>query len=61
MNNGVQIHHFHITSEIIGYSHSFCYVKVRENYHKITAVAHNLFRFNFFFLTERFKGWCLEN
>ena len=38
MNNRVHIHHFHITSEVIGYSHSSCYVKVRENYHKITAV-----------------------
>ena len=46
----IHLHHSHITGEIIGYNaHSFCKMKVRENKYKITVVAHNLFRFDFFF------------
>ena len=56
MKNRTHIHHSHISGEIIGYAHSYCNYKVRENQTKISVVAHNLFRFDFFFL-----GWCLEN
>ena len=44
-----QLHHSQISGDIIGYAHSFCSAKVRENNYKITVVAHNLFRFNFFY------------
>ena len=50
MKNNTHIHHWHITGEIIEYSHSFFNMKVRENKYKIAAIAHNLFRFDFFFL-----------
>ena len=50
MENTHCIHHSHVTGEIKGYVHSFCNKKVRENYFKIPLVAHNLFRFDFFFL-----------
>ena len=46
------LHHSHIICEIIGYAHNFCNAKVRENKYKITVVAYNLFRFNFFFLLK---------
>ena len=56
MTNTVQIHHSHITGKIIGYAHSFCNAKVRENYHKVTVIAHNLFRFDFFFLLKGLRA-----
>ena len=46
------IHHSHVTGEIKGYALSFCNENGRENYFKIPVVAHNLFRFNFFFLLK---------
>ena len=49
MENTCCIHHSHVTGEIKGYAHSFCNEKPRENYFKIPLVAHNLFRFDFFF------------
>ena len=49
MKNTTHIHHSHITGEIIGYAHSDCNQRVQENYPKITVVAHNLLRFDFFF------------
>ena len=52
MNNNTHIHHSHVTGGIIGYAHSFCNMKVRGNNRKITVVAHNLFRFDFFFLLK---------
>ena len=56
LKNKVQIHHSHVTCEIIGYSHSYCCQKIRENFFKITVVAHNLFRFNFFFLPKGLRA-----
>ena len=44
------------TGEIKGYVHSFCNEKVRENYFKIPVVAHNLFRFDFFFLLKGLRS-----
>ena len=46
-----------ISGEIIGYAHSFCNAKVRDNKYKIIVVAHNLFRFKFLFFIERSNGW----
>ena len=50
--NKTNIHHSHITGEIIGYSHSVCNFRVTENKKKISVVAHNLFRFEFFFFLK---------
>ena len=52
ITNTIQIHHSHVTGKIIGYAHSFCNAKVRENCRKVTVIAHNLFRFDFFFLLK---------
>ena len=58
---GYVIHHSHITGEIIGYAYPYCNRKVRQNYCKIPVVPHNLFKFDIFFFTERFKVWSMEN
>ena len=61
IDNQNVIHHSHIIGEFIGYTHSFCNLKVKENQNKISVIAHNLFGFDFFFLFKRRKGWILEN
>ena len=52
MKNRTHIHRSHISGEIIGYAYSYCNHKVRGNKTKINVVAHNLFRFDFFFLLK---------
>ena len=52
MKNNTHIHHSQIAGDIIVYGHSLCNMKVRENKYKITVVAHNLFRFDIFFLLK---------
>ena len=54
--NKTHIHHSHITGDIIGYAHSYCNFKVRENKKKISVVAYNLFRFDFFFLLKGLRA-----
>ena len=53
----IVIHHSDITGEIIGYVHSFCNLKVRENKNQISVVAHNLFGFDFFLKDLRLVAW----
>ena len=47
------VHHSHVSGKILGFVHEFCNSKVRENYYTIPVIAHNQFRFDFFFF---FKG-----
>lgn len=54
-NEGYVIHHSHI-SEIVGYTHPYCNEKVRENYCKTPVIAHNLFKFHFFFLLKGLRS-----
>ena len=56
MRNKNHIHHSHIAGEIIRYAHSHCNYKVKENKTKISVVAHNLFRFGFFFLLKGLRA-----
>lgn len=56
MKDKTHIDHSHITIEVIGYAHSYCNFKVRENKPKITAVAHNIFRMDFFFLLKGLRA-----
>ena len=56
MKNKTHIHYSHISGEIIGYAHSYCNLKVRENQTKISVVAHNLFRFDFFFMLKGLRA-----
>ena len=55
------MHHSHITGDIIGYSHSYCNLKVKGYRDKISVIPHNLFRFDFFLFPKRGEGWLLEN
>ena len=50
MKNRTHIHLSHISGEIIGYAHNYGNYKVTESKIKISVVAYNLFRFDFFFL-----------
>ena len=63
MENRTYIHHSHISGEIIGYAHSYCNSKVRKNQTKINVVAHNLFRFDFFFFLKGLRAgvWKIRN
>ena len=56
LNDTKCIHHLHITGDIYSYAHTFCNEKVRENYFKISVIAHNLFRFDFFFLVKGLRA-----
>ena len=56
MENNTCINHSHVTGEIKGYVHSFCYEKTRENHFTVSVIAHNLFRFDFFFLLKGLRS-----
>ena len=53
----------HIKGKIIGYAHSFCNQKVRENKNQISVIADNLFGFGFFFFLKglRLGVWRTRN
>ena len=57
------IHHSHNTGEVVGYAHSFCNFKVRENKNQIRVIAHNLFGFDFFSFLKglRLGAWRTTN
>ena len=63
MFNDVVIHHSHISGNIIEYVHDFCNQKVKENKQTTSAFAHNLFRFDFFFIVKglRICVWKTKN
>ena len=54
------IYHSHVTGKIIGYAHDFCNEKIRENYFTIPVIAHNQFRFYFFFYLKGIKPYVWE-
>ena len=56
MRNKTHIHHSLVSRKIIGYAHSYCNYKVRENKPKLSIIAHNLFRFDFFFLLKGLRA-----
>ena len=56
INDQIPIQHSHITGNIIGYSHSYCNWKARENQYKIPVVAHKLFKFDFFFFLRGLRA-----
>ena len=58
-NNPV-VHHSHVSGKIIGFVHDFCNQKVRENYYTIPVIAHNQFRFDFFFFTQGSRSTVWE-
>ena len=52
----IHLHHSHITSEILDYTHDFCNWTVRENKSEIAMIAHNLFVFGMFFLVKGYHA-----
>ena len=49
------LHHSHITGEIKGYSHDFCNWIVRENKDVVSCIAHNFFKFDFYFFLKNIR------
>ena len=55
------IHHLHIIGEIVGYGHSFCNLRVRENKNQVSVIAHNLFSFDLKKKGLRLSSWRTTN
>ena len=51
----IHLHHSHVTGEIIGYTHDFCNWIVRENRDIVSCIAHNFFKFDFYFLLKNIR------
>ena len=52
----IWVHHSHVSGNIHGYAHDFCNRKVKElNNQPISGFAHNLFRFDFFFVLKELR------
>ena len=54
------VHHLHVSGKILGFVHDFCNSKVRENYYTIPVIAHNQFRFDFFFFLKGIRPTVWE-
>ena len=54
------VHHSHVSGKILGFVHDFCNSKVRENYYTIPVIAHNQFRFDFFFFLKGIRPTVWE-
>ena len=52
INVKIHLYHSHITGKILGYAHSFCNEKVRENKDVFSCIAHNFFGFGIYFLIK---------
>ena len=55
INVKIHLHHSHITGEIKGYAHDFCNWIVKENKDVIPCIAHNFFKFDFYFLIKNLR------
>ena len=58
--NKTVVHHSHVSGKILGFVHDFCNLKVRENYYTIPVIAHNQFRFDFFFFLKGIRPTVWE-
>ena len=56
----VHLHHSHITGKILGYTHDFCNLRVKENIFQIPVIAHNLFGFDLYYFIKGYvtSAWC---
>ena len=59
LNVKIHLHHSHVTGEIIGYTHDFCNWIVRESKDMVACMAHNFFKFDFYFILKhmRLSAW----
>ena len=51
----IHLHHSHVTGEIIGYTHDVCNCIVNENKGVVSCIAHNFFKFDFYFLLKNIR------
>ena len=58
--NKTDVHNSHVSGRIVGFAHDFCNLKVRENYYTIPVIAHNKFRFDFFFFLKGIRPTVWE-
>ena len=49
LKNKTQIHHSHISGEVLCYSHSYCNLKVRENKRQVSVISITFFALIFSF------------
>ena len=56
----VHLHRSHITGKILGYTHGFCNLRVKENIFQISVIAHNLFGFDLYYFIKGYvtSAWC---
>ena len=52
MKMKVYLHHFHITGKILGYTHNFSNLRVRESIFQTPFIAHNLFEFDLYYFIK---------
>ena len=59
INVKIYFHYLHVTGKIIGYTHDFCNVKVRENQTLFTCITHSFFKFDMYYLLKgsRLSVW----
>ena len=50
------IHHSHITGKIKGWAHDFCNLALQEKKADVSVVAHNLMKFDAFYVIKGFRG-----
>ena len=55
INVKIHLDHSHITGEIKGYSHDFCNWVVKENRDVVSCIAHNFFKFDFYFFIKNLR------
>ena len=56
----VHLNNSHVTREILGYTHNFCNLRVRENKIEIPMIAHTLFGFDLYYFIKGYvvSAWC---
>ena len=52
----IHLHHSHITGKILGYTHDFCNLTVQENKTEVAVIAHNLMKFDAFYVIKGFRA-----
>ena len=60
INFKVQIHHSHVTGQIIGYAHDFCNWKVRENNYIVPLIGHNFLGFDIYYMVKGYRASVWE-
>ena len=58
LTSKINIHHLHVTGEIYGHAHDFCYWQVREHYTAVSLIGHNFLGFDIFFMVKGFTASC---